>query len=188
MATLPTISNYFLSILKIILRFFFVRHWVFPVTYGREVYVVRLSHGTYWKCFCAKSSRKLIDLFRTFRSFIFYRRILCRPGVTFLTNLDHETKDEDHRNAGYDVRMILNDKFMTENWWILVRTLSSLNCNHFYDFYGFLNFFTVTTRSAKPGNSRLHASVLRRRINLYWFWFSCGCAHELYQPDEKASR
>ena len=39
-------------------------------------------------------------------------------------HLEHESDDEDHRDAGDDVGMILNNKIMAQDWRILVRCSS----------------------------------------------------------------
>jgi hypothetical protein len=44
--------------------------------------------------------------------------------------LHHESEDEDHRNAGHDVGVILNDELMAEYRRVLVGALPALDSDH----------------------------------------------------------
>lgn len=46
------------------------------------------------------------------------------------TYLDHKSDDKYHGHAGYDICMILNEKFVAENRRVFIRTFASLDSHH----------------------------------------------------------
>lgn len=61
------------------------------------------------------------------------------------THLDHETDDDDHGHAGHDVRMILDDKLVTEYGQVLVggTGLSAFDRGHFSRCQGWVSIWRI---------------------------------------------